>query len=151
MNEEIYVGPYIVAETEYRDIKKTELGCPKCKKWMRYAFCPRCGEKKGTYEYTKKGIAVDDSNVREEIRESLFCVTNNSNDLRRLWIPNSNIPGIERTLHYGDEDDTETVILSETVTDEQKHFSIKFSKELELMQNQYKSIEIRWGVVTYWN
>lgn len=154
----IYIGPFVKARNAVVPAEWTETGCPKCKKPMdaSSSFCPTCGNQKGEYKKKGKTNRINTYELSEEIGQKLLPVESpygNSPVIKNFdtYTPNVELTGFGRPTSLDGKHGSDTLIPvnPEQITTEIELFKKQFSKELEIIEKAYGSIEIGWGVLLH--
>ena len=159
IDKNIYIGPYAVVPKEQVEKAVSVDGCQKCKTENgKDGFCSKCGAKRTTYKKVVKVNRVDDWDLSDKMKERLISPHPMSSFLsatEEFWIPNVDIPGIKRQVHFSGGtagDDQRVIPMSENMMGiEEKAFREFFKDDLETIKDAYSKLDVKWGLIIYYS
>ena len=150
-----YIGPYVVAKCHEAPTPVPRQTCPDTtcqnhgKPMPSVGYCPLCGKKIADVSFVEGRPTVSWGDMIETLNERMRCT--DQERTTHYWFSNlqtmDELAGRDLSV---EEDDAAYPITPAMMDAETKAFEKLHAAEIEKLRQAYDSVEVIWGVLTYW-
>ena len=161
VDQNITLGPYVECRytpieidaitSKYVCVKQTDH-----KPVSGSQFCHQCGasvELRTLKTGKKISSSIDTWKISTELQERMYCASSMSGPFGEpntdYWLANVSWDKSKRRTILGKYQEAAIPISPELMAAETQTFSTFFAKDLEILCQHYKSVVVRWGLISY--